>query len=446
MMEYVQGGPRVEEAHSSPPGRESFLPEQPSGTVPIRMSGTSSAAGRPMDSEDRQRPENEGPEQKSRPIQVLIVDDDRETARALERSLVQMNAHVAVTSSGPAALDLLKAERFDVLLSDIGMPGMDGFDLLDAVREFDQHLPIVLLTGDPTITTAARALEVGAFRYVTKPVTPVELSLVVEKAARSYRTAKSEEEALHSFGHGAFSAREPERLYRAFDRCLDSLWMAFQPIVEPRAQRIFGFESLLRSPELDFPHPGVVLDVAERLGRLDELGRMVRRLTAQAIPSALEHPVFFVNLHVRDLLDPTLLSPHSPLLPFAQQVVLEVTERASLAEVPDLRTRIAALREAGFRIAVDDLGAGYAGLTTFALLEPEFVKLDMSLIRDIERSPTKRKVVRSMVNLSQDMGMLVVGEGIETEQERDVLIELGCDLLQGYLFARPAVAFPEAQF
>ncbi len=382
----------------------------------------------------------------SRAIRVLIVDDDRETARALERTLLQMNTQVAVACSGPAALKAVEQGRFDVILSDIGMPDMDGFDLLHAIRRIDGQVPIVLLTGEPTVSTAARALEVGAFRYVTKPVEPKELNSVVEKAARLYRMAQVKQQAAQLLGQESPMGTDHDSLNRSFDRCLESLWVAFQPIVDWNGKRIFGFESLMRSRVAEFPHPGAVLDAAERLGRLDELGRTIRKLTASSIPSATNSPAFFVNLHVRDLLDPTLLSDDSPLAPFSHQIVLEVTERASLAEVPDLRQRIAQLREMGFRIAVDDLGAGYAGLTSFALLEPEFVKLDMSLIRDIEKSPTKRKVVRSMVNLSQDMGMLVVGEGVETIADRDVLVELGCDFLQGYLFAKPAVAFPEVTF
>jgi EAL domain-containing protein (putative c-di-GMP-specific phosphodiesterase class I) len=96
----------------------------------------------------------------------------------------------------------------------------------------------------------------------------------------------------------------------------------------------------------------------------------------------------------------------------------------------------------GFRIAVDDLGAGYAGLTSFALLEPEIVKLDMSLVRAVHRSQTKQKVIRSMASLCRDMGMLVVAEGVETVEERDTLLDLGCDLLQGFLLARPGKPFP----
>jgi EAL domain-containing protein (putative c-di-GMP-specific phosphodiesterase class I) len=124
-------------------------------------------------------------------------------------------------------------------------------------------------------------------------------------------------------------------------------------------------------------------------------------------------------------------------------VVLEITERASLDDVPEARTKVAELREMGFRIALDDLGAGYAGLTSFAQLEPEFVKLDMSLVRDIHKSSVKQKLVRSMTELCKDMGVTVIAEGIELEEERDSIVDLDCDLLQGYFVARPGPAFPE---
>jgi EAL domain-containing protein (putative c-di-GMP-specific phosphodiesterase class I) len=152
--------------------------------------------------------------------------------------------------------------------------------------------------------------------------------------------------------------------------------------------------------------------------------------------------VFFVNLHAHDLMDETLFSARSPLSAFAGRVVLEITERASLEQVKDLRAKVAALREMGFRIAVDDLGAGYAGLTSFATLEPEFVKLDMSLIRDIDSSPMKKTLVRSMTSLCEELGMMVVAEGVETPAERDVLVSIGCHFLQGYLLAKPGNAFP----
>jgi EAL domain-containing protein (putative c-di-GMP-specific phosphodiesterase class I) len=99
------------------------------------------------------------------------------------------------------------------------------------------------------------------------------------------------------------------------------------------------------------------------------------------------------------------------------------------------------LRKRGYRIAVDDLGAGYAALGALATLEPEIVKLDMSLVRDIDQHATKRRVVAAIANLCRELGGRVVAEGVETEAERKACIDSGIDLLQGYLFAKPARGF-----
>ncbi len=211
-----------------------------------------------------------------------------------------------------------------------------------------------------------------------------------------------------------------------------------------RAERtLFGYEALLRSDEPALPTPGHVLAAAERLDALDELGRLVRQRAADAMGSADASCTLFVNLHPRDLADESLLDPNAPLCSIANRVVFEITERAALDNIERAREAVRQLRRLGFRIAVDDLGAGYAGLSSFALLEPDIVKLDMSLVRDIDSSTVKRKIVASMATLCRDMGMLIVAEGVETIAERNVLLDLGCDLLQGYLFARPGRPFPE---
>jgi EAL domain-containing protein (putative c-di-GMP-specific phosphodiesterase class I) len=152
--------------------------------------------------------------------------------------------------------------------------------------------------------------------------------------------------------------------------------------------------------------------------------------------------VLFVNLHPRDLVDDELFARTSALAQMAASVVLEITERSSIDAIPDVRDRVARLRALGFRLAVDDLGAGYAGLASFAALEPELIKLDMSLVRDVDTNPVKRRVVEKMTALAHDLHVLVVAEGVETVAERDVLVHVGCDLLQGYLFAKPGKPFP----
>lgn len=231
------------------------------------------------------------------------------------------------------------------------------------------------------------------------------------------------------------------KLQQMFVDGLDSLWLAYQPILRAADGQVYGYEALLRTNWI-FPSPLAMLDAAERLDMVDVLGQAIRNKAAEGMQNAPDRSVLFVNLQSTDLLDPMLLSSEMPLSKLAGRVVLELSERSSLDGLKDVRARVAALREMGFRVAVDDLGSGYAGLTSFALLEPEIVKLDMSLVRDVHKSSTKQKLVRSMTLLAHDMGMLVVAEGVETAEERDSLVHLGCDLLQGFLFAEPDVPFP----
>ncbi len=101
-------------------------------------------------------------------------------------------------------------------------------------------------------------------------------------------------------------------------------------------------------------------------------------------------------------------------------MVLEITERAALDRIHELQSRVTRLRALGYRIAIDDLGAGYAGLTSFAQLEPEVVKVDMSLVRGIDSSAVKQKLVRSIIALCTELGIQLVAEGIETPAERDI--------------------------
>ncbi|HWN71061.1 MAG TPA: EAL domain-containing protein, partial [Haliangium sp.] len=232
-------------------------------------------------------------------------------------------------------------------------------------------------------------------------------------------------------------ARDMAALEERFERALGTISMVFQPIVYAGDHAMFGYEALLRSSDPDLPHAGALLDAAERLNRLSKLGRIVRRHVAETFAAADEsRGLLFVNLHALDLLDRSLSSRFSPLTRIAHRVVLEVTERASLEVVSDIRFRVAELREMGFRIAIDDLGAGYSRMDRFTLLDTDFVKLDMELVRGIDSHPMKRELVASLTKLCRAQNILVIGEGVETEAEAEALITAGCDLLQGYHIAR----------
>lgn len=360
---------------------------------------------------------------------VLVVDDDEAIQRIFSRVLRAARYDVQSASTGVEALAIVERGGLDALVADISMPGMTGIELLRRVRETTTSLPVILVTGSPAVETAMEAIEYNVHRYITKPVEPAELVRIVEKAAAMGKMLELRREDA--------DRHDRARIEASFTSALERLWMAFQPIVRADGTP-FGYEALLRTDEPALPHPGAVLDAAERLDRLDDLGRTVRRRAATAFASADPSASLFVNLHSRDLLDDELFSPESPLRALAGRVVLEITERASLSNVKDLRARVRGLRDAGFRIAIDDLGAGYAALTSFPLLEPDIVKIDMSLVRDIDTQPLKRKLVGTMAALCRDMQIVVVAEGVETDKERQVLVDLGCDLLQGYLLGRPA--------
>jgi EAL domain-containing protein (putative c-di-GMP-specific phosphodiesterase class I) len=186
--------------------------------------------------------------------------------------------------------------------------------------------------------------------------------------------------------------------------------------------------------------------MAERLERVHELGRVIRGRATEDLEGASGDATLFLNLHPRDIEDDELYTIGSPLSTIADRVVLEITERASLEGVTDVAHRIANLKDIGYRIAVDDLGAGYAGLTSLANLDPNVVKLDMSLIRDVDRQPTRQKLIGSFIELGRELGMMLICEGIETEAERDTLADLGCRYMQGYLFARPQRGFADVRF
>jgi len=247
--------------------------------------------------------------------------------------------------------------------------------------------------------------------------------------------------ALFDVGDSATQLRELED---KLVRCLGSLAMHFQPIVHASTRARFGYEALIRSTDKSLPHPGAILDAAERLEKVPAVGRAVRAQTARVLANApAARGLVFVNLHLLDLFDKQLTSPFAPLSKVASRIVLEITERTSVEGEEDLRYRVAELRELGYRIAIDDLGGGHARMGTFTLFDTDFVKLDMSLVRDVDKHPIKQRLIRSITELCRQQGAQVIGEGVETEAEAAVLVDLGCELLQGYLIAKPALPFAD---
>lgn len=359
---------------------------------------------------------------------VLLVDDDKLVLRAVERILVASGYTVVAADDAQHAAREAMAGGYDVLVSDIHMQGITGVELLSVLRSYGCDIPVILMTGLPSFATAQTAVELGAAQYLTKPIDRPALLKAIARAKLMPRRPKP-------------TVTADPALAASFDRALGSLWMAFQPIVSLSAKRAVAYEALVRSDEKGFKTPGPLIEYAERSGRIGELGRAIRELCADAAAHVPRGASLFVNVHAQDLFEADLFSSSSPLASYANNVVLEITERGAIDEVGDILQRVERLRALGYRLAIDDLGAGYAGLTSVAVLEPDYVKLDMSLTRDVGTSPLRQRLVHSMVDACRDTDMRVVAEGVETITELTTLRDLGCDLLQGYHFARPSAEF-----
>jgi EAL domain-containing protein (putative c-di-GMP-specific phosphodiesterase class I)/ActR/RegA family two-component response regulator len=369
---------------------------------------------------------------------VLVVDDEPLVTRAIAATLRDVTSLIVVAQDAEEALAHLGAQELDVVVSDVAMPGMSGLDLIREVRARDLDLPIILLTGAPSLESAVQAVELGAFRYLQKPCDAQQLAGVVRDAFRLRRLARTKGSARGGDSRG--------ELESAFRRAMSSLRVVYQPIVDSATKQSAGYEALMRSGEPTLASPVSVLDAAEKLGTLHLLGRRIRNVVAGEIERSAPSGPVFVNVHPADLADGDLYDVASPLTRVAKRVVLELTERSSLEGVPDVDERLARLRHLGFRLAVDDLGAGYAGLRYFAKVKPEIVKIDMSLVRNVDTDPVRQRIVSSLVGLAGGLGMEVVAEGVETEGERDTAIRIGCTFVQGFALARPGPPFPEVKW
>ncbi len=224
----------------------------------------------------------------------------------------------------------------------------------------------------------------------------------------------------------------------------------YQPIVDAHEGAILAYEALCRGTHDNFRFPDVIFDVAEKTDRVWDIGRVLRSIVADTFSRLVdsedkEPPLLFINVHPLDLEDPVFLEQtlSGTLSRFATNVVIELTERAAIRDYRRVKAYFETLRRKGYRLAIDDLGSGYAGLTALAELEPDFIKFDMGLVRDLHLHPVKCRLIKRVQEFANEIGALTISEGVEIPEERDALMDIGCSLMQGYYFARPAPNFVE---
>ncbi len=238
---------------------------------------------------------------------ILIVDDDALFLAAVSRLLKKAGYNPVAVRNAKDAVQLLETQNFSLIVSDIKMPIMDGIDFLRRVRRYDLDIPVLLVTGDPSIKTASTAVELGAFRYLIKPVQARELTDCIRRALRMYKMAKLRRQALELMGNNRMlptGDRKSLEIY--FSRALETMWIAFQPIIIYQDKKVYAYEALVRTEEPSLKFPTAFLVAAERLNRLQDMSRLIRKKVAERMVHAPEHFRFFINLHSLDLNDEDL--------------------------------------------------------------------------------------------------------------------------------------------
>lgn len=216
--------------------------------------------------------------------------------------------------------------------------------------------------------------------------------------------------------------------------------MAFQPIVDTRDNSIFAYEALIR---------GVAGEgAAQMLAQVNEDNRYIFdqscRVKAVELASRLQIPCFIsINFlpnavyQAATCIRATLEAARRFNFP-TNRLIFEITENEELVDKDHLKSIITEYKRQGFKTAIDDFGAGYSGLNLLAEFQPDIIKLDMALVRNIDTAPVRQAIVQGILGVCKALNIEVIAEGIETLAELRLLQGLGVNLFQGYLFARPA--------
>jgi EAL domain-containing protein (putative c-di-GMP-specific phosphodiesterase class I) len=223
----------------------------------------------------------------------------------------------------------------------------------------------------------------------------------------------------------------------------DDLSVVFQPIVDLSTGEPFAYEALVRCRVPRYSSPPVLFERAAKLGCAGRLGRMVREI---AMPLGAGRPLF-VNIHPQELNEGWLVRPDDPIYEHDAPVFLEITESVPLTHFDLVMSVLREVKSRGeVELVIDDLGAGYSNLKSISDLEPRVVKLDRELITGVDKNRRQRQLVSSVVSLCRDLKAHVVVEGVETEEEYQVLRDTGANYGQGFLFARPSYPIPQVSW
>lgn len=375
-------------------------------------------------------------------LHILVAEDHEFQRKTLIRMLTAMGAStVSGAADGRAALDIFTGAQppVDIIISDLEMPGMDGMEFMRHLGAIDRPVSVILssaldvnlISSVEAMTTAYGIALLGA---VSKPVTQDKLRFLLDK----------------------FQPPKPKvSRPAAVDIPLDEIRRGlkageflpfFQPKVGLSGGAVIGVEALARwkHPQKGLIAPYAFIPAMEKSGLIDDLtwimleesARHCREWVSRGQPLTVS-----VNLSLPSLEEPGLaeriiecVSRHnvSP-----KHIVLEITESAAMTDVGKALENLTRLRMKGFSLSIDDYGTGYSSIQQLSRIPFSELKIDQSFVFSALERESSKVILSSSLEMARKLGLKAVAEGVETRAHWDLLVQLGCDIAQGYFIAKP---------
>ena len=378
-------------------------------------------------------------------LKFLAVEDHEFQRGMLLKMLARLGAtQVSTAADGYAALEIVMAPgaAIDIIISDLDMPGMDGLEFMRHVGE--ARIPVAIILASAlesvlldSVETMTRAYGVKILGVIQKPITPEKLAALIK---------------LHLPAPANPNLTQADALSFTVEEIVQGIRNdEFEPFLQPKVElangRIKGAEALARWRH---PQKGIVAPYSF-VGPLEE-HNLIDKLTWLMLSKAVDFCCEWrtesgldvsvsINVSAKSLADVNFAERVIELVKCkshdCRNIILEVTESAATTDIGHSLENLSRLRMKGFGLSIDDYGTGYSSLQQLARIAFTEIKIDQSFIRSAATKQAARTILESSIDMAKKLGIVTVAEGIETEKDWDLLRELGCDLAQGYLIAKP---------
>jgi EAL domain-containing protein (putative c-di-GMP-specific phosphodiesterase class I)/CheY-like chemotaxis protein len=375
-------------------------------------------------------------------VRALIIDDDQYVRSMIGRLLARLGVtEVCQAADGREGARAIEgaARVFDLTVVDIDMPNSDGMEFLRLMGQRNYAGPVMILSGKPA--ALLNSVQIMAQEYGLNVLgvaqKPPSIGLL-KQALNSCRSVTLPKRAA------VRSSYPPEEILAALEK--HEFEPFFQPKVEIATRQLRGCEALARwrHPRDGIIAPGAFIAVIEEAKCMDELTRLMlgqaatwcRRWRDAGLTLTVS-----VNLSMSSLSDNNMADRTADVVRAAgvepRDVVLEITETLAMTEILRCLESLCRLRLRGFGLSIDDFGTGFSSLQQLTRVPYTELKIDQGFVNGAVASAERRTVLESSIDMAKKLGLSSVAEGVETQEDWQLLHALGCDLAQGYFIAKP---------